>query len=333
MINYDPLFEEEDFEYNPIIELGFAFQKSRILLTACELDIFSILDNDSKTSLEIAEAIPANQSSLERLLNALVSLNMLHKEDNKYYNSKISARFLVSNSKDYIGTARHANYLWKSWSNLTESVKTGLPPKDLKWDSDRIDSFVETTELRAYNLAPMVVKSLNLENVNTVLDLGGGSGYYSAEMLKANPHLRITILEFPEVIPYTKKYMSKHIGIERFKFIGADFFESELEKGYDMVFLGNIINFFKLWDNVKLFTKVYKILNYSGFVAVFDKILNDDRISPINSSLMNLNMLLNSNGGSCYTATEIWIMLKEAFFDNIKRIDIQKGSSLFIGYK
>jgi ubiquinone/menaquinone biosynthesis C-methylase UbiE len=333
MVNYDPLYAEDDSNYNPILDLVFAFQKSRLLITAGEFKIFSTIGKEKKTAEEISIITKTKADPIERLLNALVSINLLHKEEEYYTNTKVGLRYLVNSSGNYIGSDSYANYLWDSWSNLTETIATGKNTGNASWDEDKVDAYLEFSELTSSSLAPNVIKLLGLDNHNSVLDLGSGAGYYSVEMLKENPHLRIMLLDYPQVIPLTKKYMSKHIDIERFKFIEADFMTNDIGNGYDMVFLGNIINFFPFWDNVKLFQKIYKALAPGGKIVVFERILNDDRVSPVQSVISNLNALLNTQGGACYTDTEVWIMLKESYFGNISNIEVQPGYKLYFGYK
>ncbi len=56
-----------------------AFQKSRIVLTACQLDIFTFIGEKSHNSETISKALNLNKGVTERLLNALVALKLLGK--------------------------------------------------------------------------------------------------------------------------------------------------------------------------------------------------------------------------------------------------------------
>jgi predicted transcriptional regulator len=66
-----------------IREFAASFQKSRILLSGFELDIFSNVDEPGTTSNQIAEKLNLDDHACDRLLNALVSLGFLTKYKHK----------------------------------------------------------------------------------------------------------------------------------------------------------------------------------------------------------------------------------------------------------
>jgi hypothetical protein len=68
-------------------EISRAFQKSRIFLTACEMDVFTVLGDEEKSSKEISDAISADHRGTDRLLNALCALKVLKKSGDKYKNT------------------------------------------------------------------------------------------------------------------------------------------------------------------------------------------------------------------------------------------------------
>jgi predicted transcriptional regulator len=92
-------------------EVVMAFQKSRILLTAYELDIFTFIGEKSYNSGTISKALNLNKNATERLLNALVALELMEKKNENYNNSKDSLMFLSKNSPTYLGGLMHSNHL------------------------------------------------------------------------------------------------------------------------------------------------------------------------------------------------------------------------------
>ena len=110
---------------NTIREFAASFQKSRILLSGFELDIFTNIDEPGSTSIQIANKLRLDEHACERLLNALVSLGFLTKQNNLFINTADSFTFLSKKSSEYIGGLMHTNHLWNTWSNLTQVVKTG----------------------------------------------------------------------------------------------------------------------------------------------------------------------------------------------------------------
>ncbi|MCG7851550.1 MAG: hypothetical protein MIO92_03420, partial [Methanosarcinaceae archaeon] len=66
---------------NTIREIASSFQKSRILLSGFELDIFTNIDESGTTYIKIADNLHLDRIACERLLNALVSLGFLSKQN------------------------------------------------------------------------------------------------------------------------------------------------------------------------------------------------------------------------------------------------------------
>ena len=172
-------FRRDDETINEILDMIYGFQRSRALLTACELDIFSVLGTSVRTSAEISAELDTNKEATERLMNSLCAMNLLEKNMNRYSNSKLALRFLVKSKPEYMSVMKYHSYLWDQWAQLTETVKNGEPSKVLSIDEmghKEIDAFISAIHWRSQMLAQDVVKMMDLKNVKSILDLGGGLG-------------------------------------------------------------------------------------------------------------------------------------------------------------
>jgi hypothetical protein len=76
------------------------FQESRVLLTAVELDIFTAV-GPGATGVQVSRKLGTNPRATETLLNALVALGALTKEDGVFFNTPDTARYPVAGSPDY----------------------------------------------------------------------------------------------------------------------------------------------------------------------------------------------------------------------------------------
>ncbi len=318
-----------------ILEISFAYQKSKILLTACELDIFSVLGNEEKTSKEIAYEIDVDERAIDRLMNALCALNLLVKRTNFFSNTKGTFRFLVKGQPEFIGNMMHKSNLWGTWGTLTEVIKKGSPmtycgvgDKSEEW----VQSYIESLHWRASLQAPDIVEMLKLSNVKKLLDLGGASGIYAMEFVNANPNIYAYVFDEPKIIDYTKKQLERTGYADKIGTISGEMLKDDYGSGYDLVFISHMLSEFSIWDNIDILKKVRSSMNKGGQVVIQDYLLGDDRISPERSIIYSLNMLVNTLGGDTYTETDIWIMLREAGFSKIDRINTDFDSDLMIGY-
>ncbi len=119
--------------------LANSFQQSRILLSAIELGLFTVLDKHMLHSKDVAQKINADERATDRLMNALVALGFLRKVHGKFYNSENASQYLVKGKPEFMGGLFHSIGLWTTWSSLTESVIAGTSAAERKPSPGGID--------------------------------------------------------------------------------------------------------------------------------------------------------------------------------------------------
>jgi ubiquinone/menaquinone biosynthesis C-methylase UbiE len=321
---------------NTIREFASSFQKSRILLTGFELDLFSNLGPDGASSHQIAQLLKLDEHACERLMNALVSLGFLTKQQGLFFNTPESAAFLSRKSPDYMGGLMHSNHLWNTWSHLTSVVKTGKSanPSEINTRGDEwLFSFISAMHDRAKKQAPVQLANIDLTGIGSVLDIGGGSGAFSMEFVSRKPEIEATVFDLPNVVPITRKFIEKEGFSNRIKTYTGDYTTNELPTGFDMVFLSAIIHSNSMETNQKLLIKCYDALNKNGKIVIQDWIMNNDRTQPVSGAVFAINMLVGTESGDCFTEQEVAKMLTVAGFQHISRIEFESGSGQMTAQK
>ena len=97
------------------IEAVNAFRLSRVILTAFELDIFTVIGKGSMTSKDISGKIKTDARATDRLMNVLVGCGLLEKKSGKFSNTPFSDKYLVKGSPAYLSGTGHIFHLWHSW--------------------------------------------------------------------------------------------------------------------------------------------------------------------------------------------------------------------------
>ncbi len=307
-----------------ILEEAAAFEKSRILLTAVELKIFTHLSSKLLTVEELTEKISAEKNPLERLLNALVAMGYLRKTKGKFYNSKASEEYLVEDKEGFLEMIPHLDFLWDNWSNLTQKIKP-----DFK-KPDRTATFIAAMHYRAQKTAGLLPYLLDLSDVRNMLDIGGGSGVFSYGIINAKPQIHSDILDLPEVIELTKHYAEKSGVKENISFIPGDFNSIALTKKYDLILISSVIHSQSHENNRKLISKCANALTENGQIVIRDYLLNTERTEPARSAIFSINMLVNTPYGDVYTKDGILEMLNEAGLQNVEFKEAGKDSTLVI---
>jgi len=321
---------------NTIREFAASFQKSRILLSGFELDIFTNIDESGTSNNQIANSLHLDEHACERLLNALVSLGFLTKQNHLFFNTVDSFTFLSKKSTDYLGGLMHSNHLWNTWSHLTQVVKTGnsAHPAEINERGDEwLFPFISAMHDRAKMQAPQQIANIDLSEIKSILDVGGGSGAYSMAFIYKKPGIEATVFDLPKVVPITEKFIDKEGFSNRIKTFAGDYTTDDLPKGFDLVFLSAIIHSNSLAVNQDLIKKCFHALNKNGKIVILDWIMNNDRTQPTSGAIFAINMLVGTEAGDCFTEQEVTEMLKAAGFKNISGIEFETGLSQMIAQK
>ena len=313
-----------------------AFQKSRILLTACELDIFTFLGEKSVKAESISSNLNLNTGATERLLNALVSLKLLNKANENYSNTRDSYMFLSKDSPSYVSALMHSNHLWNTWSHLTEVVKTGNVAHSDKINErgeEWLEAFIHAMHYRGKKQAPYQISGIDLGGVESVLDVGGGSGCYCMEFLKRKPGMKAAIFDLPNVIPISRKIVEREGYTGRIAHHAGDYTVDELPGGFDLVFLSAIIHSNSYETNEDLVRKCFNALNAGGKIVIQDWIMNDEKTEPAAGAIFSINMLVGVEGGDCYSEKEVSAWMGHAGFSDLSKGILDGGLGQMTGIK
>jgi precorrin-6B methylase 2 len=311
------------------------FSKSRILLTAVELDIFTLLAETPLSAVEVVIKLKSNLRATTIFLDALAAMDLLFKENDSYRTDPELVSLLTEGSDESIlPSLMHTAHLWKTWSQLTETV-LGFDPAS-RPGTDRENwtkAFIGAMHVRALRDAPELVKAIDPGTAQNLIDVGGGSGSYTIGFLQITSGMRATIFDLPEVIPMARERVTEESLIDRVTLVAGDFNEDDLPGGHDLALLSAIIHQNSHEQNVKLYKNTYGALDPGGRIIVRDYAMSSDRIQPASGAMFAINMLVNTQGGNSYTFDEIKSGLEEAGFERVKLIQESEMSSLVEGFK
>ena len=112
--------------FSQLMNLAAGHVEARIVQTAVELRIFDVLDNEPLGAEAVAAKLGLNAAATELLMNALVALNVLEKQDQAFSLAPIARQFLRQNSAQYLGAMiRFESSLWHCWEQLPQAIRSG----------------------------------------------------------------------------------------------------------------------------------------------------------------------------------------------------------------
>ena len=332
-----------------ILQVGLGFFASKTLLSAVELGLFTELAKKPMTGTEIAETLGLHVRAVPDFPDALVALNFLERSGDGpgavYSNTPESAAFLDRNSPDYVGgILEMANArLYRFWADLTEALKTGAPQNETKHSGEplfaklyeepaRLEQFMNAMSGVSAGNFKAFAQKFDFSKYQTLCDVGGATGQLSCMIAAANPHMRCTSFDLPEVVPIATRRLEAAGLKDRVAAVGGDFFVDPLPQA-DVITMGMILHDWNLEKKKMLIRKAYDALPKGGAFVVIEALIDDARRQNAFGLLMSLNMLIEFGDAFDYTVSDFASWCREAGFHDFEVIPLTGPSSAAIAYK
>jgi Dimerisation domain len=178
-----------------ILELGYAFWKSKAVLSAVELGLFTVLGSGPLDGKALAARLKLNRRGAADFFDALVALGLLTRHPNgRYANAPDAATYLDRNQPLYVGAllqhmnARH----YQNWSGLTQALRTGTPQSilgngsypALYDDTATRDIFLDGMSAGSLLAAKALANKFPWRDFGTVIDVGTAQGCVPVEIAR-----------------------------------------------------------------------------------------------------------------------------------------------------
>jgi O-methyltransferase domain/Dimerisation domain len=307
-----------------ILQLATGGWRAGILGAAVTHSMFAHIQNGEDTAHKLAKRAGLSERGTQTILDGLVALGMIDLYDGTYRNTAESSAFLIEGGPAYIGG--FAKVLLQEigdWSSLPEVARTGIPVVDATFDVPENPFWNELVPAIAPFAAPVAMaaaEKLRLAEAGeiSILDVGGGSGIYSAIWLGLNPAARSTQLDWAPVNATARRLLAERGVIDRFTCIDGDFHTTGFGvAAYDVGVYSGIAHQEGPQDNVAIFTKFRDALKPGGTLVISDLVVNNDRSGPPFALIFAADMLLKSKYGGTWRRADYEDWLAEAGFTDV----------------
>jgi hypothetical protein len=327
-----------------IMQLGMAFWGSKALLSAVELDLFTMLAHRPLTCEALTAKLGLQQRGTADWLDALVSLGMLNRSGDHYANTPATDLYLDRAKPTYVGgMLEMANArLYPFWGSLTEGLRTGRPQNEAKVGEDffaalyqdqaRLRQFLHAMTGLSMGAAAAIADRFPWDRYHTVIDIGAAEGCVPAHLALRHPHLTGGGFDLPAVGPAFDDYVASQNLASRLRFYPGDFFADPLPPA-DVLIMGHILHDWSLEEKLTLLRKAHQALPDGGALIVYDAIIDDDRTSNTFGLLMSLNMLIETQAGFDYTAADCRSWMTEVGFRDSYTEPLTGPDSMVVGIK
>ncbi len=331
------------------MEVGLGFWPSKVLLTATNLGLFTLLADRGLSGDEIRSQLGLHERGLYDFLDTLVALGFLTrdgiKETSVYYNSPETDLFLDKRKASYMGGILQMcnNRIYRFWNDLEEALRTGKPQNEVKTgekplfellysDPDRMREFIMAMAgIQMGNFA-MFAREFDFSGYQTHCDVGGAGAHLSIQIALNNPHMRCASFDLPVVQPIAAEVVKGFGAGDRVSLVEGDFFKDPLPN-VDVITMGNILHDWGTSDKKLLIRKAYDALPEGGAFVVIENIIDDDRRQNAFGMMMSLNMLVETDEGYDFSGADFAAMVTEAGFKETRVMPLTGPASAAIAIK
>lgn len=238
-----------------VFDICAGFTYTQTLLACIELRLLELVRDHPLSALQVAKETGLRLESVERLLDAAVSLRILGKRSGDRYGlGALGGPILAQPSVTRM--ARHNALLYQDLIRPVELLNRppGGPtavgaffPYAETASPDRIEGDRATTysALMADTIAPIaedVIASGGLDGCRTLLDVGGGNGQFLLEAGTRLPSLeQLRLFDLPSVTQVAAARFERHQLASKFAAFSGDFHDAELPGGNDAITLIRVL--------------------------------------------------------------------------------------------
>jgi hypothetical protein len=285
---------------------------------AARLGIADVLAEGPCDCGEIAASLALNEQAVFRTLRYLSGHGVFEQTaPREFANNELSSCLQsgVSRSVRSILTFRGSGRFLQPLMDLPDAIRNGEPAhigfEDLDANPAERRLFDDAmTEVSAM-WAPSIVCGYDFSTCRSLMDLGGGSGFLLASILKAHRALQGILVDRPAALDHARTRPFWDGLAERVRFEAGDFFES-VPTGCDACLMKNVLHD---WDDVQarqILLNCRRAIPDGGVLVLVEYSLGAEN-TPSLGKMLDV-MMMTSFGGKERTVEEHRELLASAGF-------------------
>jgi len=299
--------EETRASRQRLLGLVNGFMLSQALSAFTALGLADLIGDGRSMAADLAAAVEADPSAVNRLLRALAAAGVLDEDEHGGFaltplgdGLREGAPGSLAGWASLVGSEN----FWANWGALTDCVRTGKTGWHLRLDVGAWDYRAQhPEENRRYDRAMVSLTSASADTVaedydfsrfGTIVDVGGGRGTLIAQVLSRNSAARGILFDQPQVVEGAASLLKAHGVFERCQVVGGSFFES-VPTGGDAYLLKSVLHDWYDGDAVRILKTVRAATPPGAVLLVVERVLEPPN-KGLSGKLGDLNMLVNPGG-------------------------------------
>ena len=302
---------------------------------AAEVGLFKTLSEDRLATADLAAKLDVDARALAMFLAALCSMGLVEKRLGKWQATHLARTWLHPDGEGYWGYfTKQIDWNEILQGRLLEALKTGKRPGDAgagsgdvserpaEWErgtmsqeaAEGIAKFMHThSQGPALGAAAQPV----FGELESLMDVGCGSGVYGIEIAKANPALKVVLMDLKEMATEAQKFVDRAGVGEQVSTAGVNMFTEAWPTGPDGHFFSNVFHDWSDETCAILAKNSFDALPSGGRIFLNEILMDDDYTGPFPAAAFSLLMLVGTLGKQ-FSLAEFKVILEGAGFTNVQ---------------
>jgi predicted O-methyltransferase YrrM len=280
-------------------QLALGYWPARAFSAAAEVGVFTLLDAEGPLDTDtIAERLGLRSPSLPHLLDALVALGALGRDDDRY-------SVIIAPDSALVVAADGAAY--RAWADLPDALRGG--PRTSMFDGMTAEATARFVEAMGSVTAGAHAGVAELVSEGEhVCDVGGSDGRLAIALARAGA--RVTTFDRPALVPLAQRAVADAGVDEHVTVVGGDFFLDPIPASDTAVLSVVLLD----WDTDAKRRLLQRVAASSGRIIVVDRLVRPERPTATFELLRSLHLLVTVGDAFHYTGDELAGWLAEVGF-------------------
>lgn len=303
-----------------------------VLNVADEAGLFKALSDEHLDTASLAAKLDVDTRALALVLAALCSMGLVEKRLGQWSATHIAKTWLHPEGAGYwCYFTRQIDSNDSLRSRLAKALKTGTRPdnsdsktssRPAEWERGTMSQ--EAAQgiakfMHAHSQAPALGAAAQgvFGELKSLMDVGCGSGVYGIEIAKANPGLKVVLMDLKEMAVEAQKFIDRAGAGRQVTTAGVNMFTEGWPLGHDGHFFSNV---FHDWSDETcrlLAHRSFEALPSGGRIFLNEILMDDEGTGPFPAAAFSLLMLVGTLGKQ-YSLVEYCDILGGAGFVDIK---------------
>lgn len=312
-----------------LFDLCGGFVYSQVLLACVRLDLFERLREGPRTAADLAAVLDVPQATLDRLLEAAMSLELLERRGPERVGLGPLGAALLGNPSLVLMIEHHAA-LYEDLADPVALLRDEPASTRLGeyWEysrksgsgearSDNTTAYSRLMAASQEMIAEQVLGAYSMKRHRKLLDVGGGAGAFVAEALQAHPGLRACVFDLPPVAELARERL-EHLGLDaRGEARGGSFLDDELPSGFDLVSFVRVLHDHDDEAVARALGAARRAISDDGVLLIAEPMLRTRGAEPVTAAYFGFYFLAMGQG-KARAPSAIERLVRDAGFHDVR---------------